>query len=188
MECVMNFIKTTIDGVYIIEPRIFKDDRGYFFESYNEAEFVKNGIPNRFVQDNQSKSSYGVIRGLHCQLGEHSQAKLVRVLQGKVLDVAVDVRPGSATFGKHVAVELSEENQRQLFIPRHFLHGFSVLSDTAIFAYKVDNLYNKESEFGIRYDDPEIGVDWKVPADKIITSEKDRIANTLQDLLKRYTK
>lgn len=188
MEYVMNFINTEIDGVYIIEPKIFNDARGYFFESYNEPEFIKNGIPNRFVQDNQSKSSYGVVRGLHCQLGEHSQAKLVRVLQGRVLDVAVDVRPGSKTFGKHVAVELSAENQRQLFIPRHFLHGFSVLSDEAIFAYKVDNLYNKESEFGIRYDDPEIGVDWKVPADKIITSEKDRIANTLQDLLKRYTK
>lgn len=188
MEHVMNFINTEIDGVYIIEPKIFNDARGYFFESYNEPEFIKNGIPNRFVQDNQSKSSYGVVRGLHCQLGEHSQAKLVRVLQGRVLDVAVDVRPGSKTFGKHVAVELSAENQRQLFIPRHFLHGFSVLSDEAIFAYKVDNLYNKESEFGIRYDDPEIGVDWKVPADKIITSEKDRIANTLQDLLKRYTK
>ena len=184
----MNFYKTDINGVYIIEPKIFKDERGYFFESYNEAEFVKNGIPNRFVQDNQSKSSYGVVRGLHCQLGEHSQAKLVRVLRGKVLDVAVDVRPGSSTFGKHVAVELSEDNQRQLFIPRHFLHGFSVLSDEAIFAYKVDNLYNKESEFGIRYDDPEIGIDWKVPTNKIITSEKDRIANTLQDLLKRHTK
>lgn len=184
----MNFIKTELDGVYIIEPKIFKDDRGYFFESYNEKEFIKNGIKNRFVQDNQSKSTYGVVRGLHCQLGEHSQAKLVRVLRGKVLDVAVDVRPGSKTFGNHVAVELSEDNQRQLFIPRHFLHGFSVLSDEAIFAYKVDNLYCKESEFGIRYDDPEIAVDWKVPANKIITSEKDRIANTLQDLLKRYTK
>ena len=186
MEHVMNFINTEIDGVYIIEPKIFNDARGYFFESYNEAEFIKNGISNRFVQDNQSKSSYGVVRGLHCQLGEHSQAKLVRVLQGRVLDVAVDVRPGSKTFGKHVAVELSAENQRQLFIPRHFLHGFSVLSKEAIFAYKVDNLYNKESEFGIRYDDPEIGVDWQVPAEKVITSEKDRLANTLQDLLKRY--
>ena len=182
----MNFIKTSIDGVYIIEPRVFRDDRGYFFESYNEAEFIKNGISNRFVQDNQSRSSYGVVRGLHCQLGEHSQAKLVRVLQGRVLDVAVDVRPNSQTFGKHVAVELSDENMRQLFIPRHFLHGFSVLSDTAIFAYKVDNLYCKESEFGIRYDDPEIGVNWRVPTDKIITSEKDRIANNLQGLVKIY--
>lgn len=177
-----NFIKTQIEGVYIIEPKIFKDSRGYFFESYNEEDFHKNGIKNRFVQDNQSKSSYGVVRGLHCQLGKHSQAKLVRVLSGKVLDVAVDIRFGSPTFGKHVAVELSDENQRQLFIPRDFLHGFSVLSDTAIFAYKVDNLYNKESEFGIRYDDPTIGVDWKVPTDKILTSAKDRLANKLQDI------
>jgi dTDP-4-dehydrorhamnose 3,5-epimerase len=179
----MNFIKTNIDGVIIVGPKVFEDDRGYFFESYNEAEFVANGIPNKFVQDNQSKSSYGVIRGLHCQLGEHAQAKLVRVLQGKVLDVAVDARPNSSTFGKYVAVELSEENKRQLFIPRGFLHGFSVLSETAIFAYKCDNLYNKSSEFGIRYDDPEIGIDWKIPAEKIITSEKDRMANKLKDLL-----
>ena len=179
----MNFIKTDIDGVIIVEPRIFPDSRGYFFESYNEQEFIKNGIPNRFVQDNQSKSSYGVVRGLHCQLGAHAQAKLVRVLQGKVLDVAVDVRRGSPTFGKHVAVELSDENMRQLFIPRDFLHGFSVLSDTAVFAYKVDNFYNKESEFGIRYDDPEINVNWRIPGNKIITSDKDRIANTLQDLI-----
>ncbi|MGN1393373.1 MAG: dTDP-4-dehydrorhamnose 3,5-epimerase [Succinivibrionaceae bacterium] len=178
----MYFIKTAIDGVYIIEPRIFEDSRGYFFESYNEAEFIKNGIPNRFVQDNQSKSSYGVVRGLHCQLGEHSQAKLVRVLKGKVLDVAVDIRKGSPTFGKHVAVELSAENQRQLFIPRNFLHGFSVLSEEAIFAYKVDNLYCKESEFGIAYNDPDIGIDWQIPADKIITSEKDRLANKLKDI------
>ncbi|WP_096029675.1 dTDP-4-dehydrorhamnose 3,5-epimerase [Campylobacter lanienae] len=179
----MKFIKTDIDGVFIIEPTVFEDDRGYFFESYNEAEFIKNGITNRFVQDNQSKSSYGVIRGLHCQLGEYSQAKLVRVLQGKVLDVAVDIRKGSPTFGKHVAVELSAENKRQLFIPRHFLHGFSVLSEDAIVAYKCDNLYCKEAEFGIRYDDPEIGIDWKVSIDKIIASEKDRLANSLKDIL-----
>ncbi|MBQ7413309.1 MAG: dTDP-4-dehydrorhamnose 3,5-epimerase [Alphaproteobacteria bacterium] len=179
----MNFIKTAIDGVKIVEPKIFEDERGYFFESYNELEFFKNGITNRFVQDNQSKSSYGVIRGLHCQLGEHAQAKLVRVLQGKVLDVAVDARLKSPTFGQHVAVELSAENQRQLFIPRGFLHGFSVLSETAVFAYKCDNLYCKESEFGIRYDDPEIGVNWQIPAAKIITSEKDRMANKLQDLI-----
>lgn len=179
----MKFIKTDIDGVFIIEPTVFEDDRGYFFESYNEAEFIKNGITNRFVQDNQSKSSYGVIRGLHCQLGEYSQAKLARVLQGKVLDVAVDIRKGSPTFGKHVAVELSAENKRQLFIPRHFLHGFSVLSEDAIVAYKCDNLYCKEAEFGIRYDDPEIGIDWKVSIDKIIASEKDRLANSLKDIL-----
>ncbi len=178
----MNFIKTEIDGVIIVEPRVFEDARGYFFESYNEAEFVANGIANKFVQDNQSKSSYGVVRGLHCQLGEHAQAKLVRVLQGKVLDVAVDIRPESPTFGKHVAVELSDENKRQLFIPRGFLHGFSVLSEEAVFAYKCDNLYCKDAEFGIRFDDPEIGIDWKVPADKIITSEKDRIAKGLKDV------
>ena len=178
----MNFIKTDIDGVVIIEPKIFTDARGYFFESYNENEFIKNGIPNRFVQDNQSKSCYGVIRGLHCQLGEHAQAKLVRVLHGTVLDVAVDIRKNSPTFGRHVAVELSAKNGRQLFIPRGFLHGFSVLSDTAIFAYKCDNFYHPESEFGIRYDDPEIGIDWRIPADKVITSDKDRIAKGLKDV------
>ncbi|MBO7053647.1 MAG: dTDP-4-dehydrorhamnose 3,5-epimerase [Alphaproteobacteria bacterium] len=181
----MNFIETSIPGVYIIEPKIFKDDRGYFFESYNEPEFIKHGITNRFIQDNQSKSSYGVIRGLHMQLPPFSQAKLVRAIQGRVLDVAVDVRKNSPTFGKHVAIELSDENQRQLFIPRNFLHGFSVLSDQAIFAYKVDNIYNKESEFGIRYDDPQININWGIPTDKVITSAKDRIANTLQDLLQR---
>ncbi len=178
----MNFIKTELDGVVIVEPRVFEDARGYFFESYNEAEFIKNGIPNKFVQDNQSKSSYGVVRGLHCQLGEHAQAKLVRVLHGRVLDVAVDIRKNSPTFGKYVAVELSDENKRQLFIPRGFLHGFSVLSETAVFAYKCDNLYAPQSEFGIRFDDPDIGVDWGVPADKIITSDKDRIAKGLKDV------
>lgn len=178
----MNFIKTELSGVVIVEPRVFEDARGYFFESYNEAEFVKNGIPNKFVQDNQSKSSYGVVRGLHCQLGEFAQAKLVRVLSGRVLDVAVDIRPNSPTFGKYVAVELSDENKRQLFIPRGFLHGFSVLSETAVFAYKCDNLYAPQAEFGIRFDDPDIGVDWKIPADKIITSEKDRQAKGLKDV------
>ena len=178
----MNFIKTKLEGVYIIEPRIFSDSRGYFFESYNEKEFKANGILNRFVQDNQSKSSYGVIRGLHCQLGDHSQAKLVRVLKGKVLDVAVDIRKNSPTFGQHVAVELSDENQRQLFIPRHFLHGFSVLSEEAIFAYKVDNFYCKESEFGIAYNDSDVGIDWLIPENKIVTSEKDRLANRLKDI------
>ena len=178
----MNFIKTDIEGVFIIEPKVFEDARGYFFESYNEVEFKKAGITNNFVQDNQSKSVYGVIRGLHCQLGEHAQAKLVRVLEGKVLDVAVDIRKNSQTFGKYVAVELSAENKRQLFIPRGFLHGFSVLSETAVFAYKCDNIYCKEAEFGIRYDDPEIDIDWKIPADKVITSEKDRIAKGLKDV------
>ena len=178
----MNFIKTELDGVVIVEPRVFEDERGYFFESYNEAEFIKNGIPNKFVQDNQSKSSYGVVRGLHCQLGEFAQAKLVRVLHGRVLDVAVDIRKNSPTFGKYVAVELSDENKRQLFIPRGFLHGFSVLSDTAVFAYKCDNLYAPHAEFGIRFDDQDIGIDWKIPADKIITSAKDNIAKGLKDV------
>ena len=170
----MNFIKTELDGVIIVEPRIFADARGYFFESYNADEFKKNGIPNVFVQDNQSKSSYGVIRGLHMQRGAFAQAKLVRVLHGTVLDVAVDVRPNSRTFGRHVAVELSAENQRQLFIPRGFLHGFSVLSDTAIFAYKCDNLYNPASEFGILYDDSDINIDWRIPADRVLVSDKDK--------------
>ena len=178
-----NFIKTEIDGVYIIEPRIFADARGYFFESYNEAEFIKNGITNRFIQDNQSKSSYGVIRGLHCQLGEHSQAKLVRVLQGKVLDVAVDIRKGSPTFGKHVAVELSAENQRQLFIPRHFLHGFSVLSETAVFAYKCDNFYDKASEGGIIYNDATLALDWHLPKEEFIVSAKDQELTSFKEAI-----
>lgn len=183
----MNFIKTSLEGVVIVEPRIFKDDRGFFFESYNEQEFIANGITNRFVQDNQSKSSYGVVRGLHCQLGEHAQAKLVRVLEGTVLDVAVDFRKDSPTFLKHVAVELSAQNNRQLFIPRGFLHGFSVLRETAVFAYKCDNLYCKESEFGIRFDDPTIGVDWQVPADKILVSDKDRQLKEVKDVLDNWS-
>ena len=183
----MNFFKTSLEGVVIVEPRLFKDDRGYFFESYNEREFIANGITNRFVQDNQSKSSYGVVRGLHCQLGEHAQAKLVRVLEGTVLDVTVDFRKDSPTFLKHVAVELSAQNNRQLFIPRGFLHGFSVLSKTAVFAYKCDNLYCKESEFGIRFDDPTIGVDWQVPADKILVSDKDRLHKEVKDVLDNWS-
>lgn len=179
----MMFFETDIQGVIIIEPKIYSDDRGYFFESYNNEQFAKNGINNVFIQDNQSKSVYGVIRGLHCQLGKYSQAKLVRVIKGRVLDVAVDVRKDSPTFGKHIAVELSDENQRQLFIPRHFLHGFSVLSEEAIFMYKVDNSYCKASEFGIKYNDPSIGIDWKVPEDKIILSDKDREARTLHESL-----
>lgn len=178
----MNFIRTEIPDVIIVEPCVFSDNRGYFFESYNQAEFIKNGIPNIFIQDNQSKSSYGVVRGLHCQLGESAQAKLVRVLSGTVLDVAVDIRRDSATFGKYIAVELSDENKRQLFIPRGFLHGFSVLSDTAVFAYKCDNLYNPSSEFGVRFDDADIGVDWRIPLDKIIVSDKDKKLGGLCDV------
>ena len=178
----MNFIKTVIDGVWVIEPKVFCDARGYFFESYNELEFAEHGITGHFVQDNQSKSSYGVIRGLHCQIGEYCQAKIVRVLVGKVLDVAVDVRQGSPTFGKHVKFELSEDNQRQLYIPRGFLHGFSVLSESAVFAYKVDNFYHKEAEWGMRYDAPELGIDWQIPKECITTSEKDRIEHSLKDV------
>lgn len=178
----MNFIETSIAGVWVMEPRVFYDARGYFFESFNERELAAHGITDKFVQDNQSKSSYGVIRGLHCQTGEHAQAKIVRVLAGRVLDVAVDIRQGSATFGRHVKYELSEENQRQLYIPRGFLHGFSVLSETAVFAYKVDNFYCREAEWGMRYDAPELGIDWQIPSGSIITSDKDRIEHSLLDV------
>lgn len=170
----MNIIDTEIEGVLIIEPRIFQDSRGYFFESFNQREFNEKVGQINFVQDNESKSCYGVVRGLHFQKGEHAQSKLVRVVKGKVLDVAVDLRPGSKTFGKHVAVELSEENHRQFFIPQGFAHGFSVLSDEVIFQYKCDNFYCPSSEGAIAWDDPDLGIDWKVPADRIILSEKDK--------------
>lgn len=178
----MEFIKTSIEDVYIIEPKVFADDRGYFFESYNQAAFIQAGLDYNFIQDNQSKSSYGVIRGLHFQKGEFAQAKLVRVLAGKVLDVAVDIRAGSKTFGQHVAVELSAENNRQLLIPRGFAHGFSVLSDTAIFAYKCDNVYNKASEGGLRYNDKALGIDWKIASGKEVLSEKDKILPFLEEI------
>ena len=171
----MNFIKTAIEGVYIIEPRIFTDDRGYFFESYSKAAFEAAGLHYDFVQDNQSKSVYGTVRGLHFQKGEHAQAKLVRVLEGTVLDVAVDLRRTSHTYGQYVAVELSAENNRQLLIPRGFAHGFSVLSETAVFAYKCDNLYCRESEGGIRFDDPSLAIDWRIDPAKALTSDKDKL-------------
>ena len=171
----MNFIKTAIEGVYIIEPRIFTDDRGYFFESYSKAAFEAAGLHYDFVQDNQSKSVYGTVRGLHFQKGEHSQAKLVRVLEGTVLDVAVDLRRTSHTYGQYVAVELSADNNRQLLIPRGFAHGFSVLSETAVFAYKCDNLYCRESEGGIRFDDPTLAIDWRIDPAKALTSDKDKL-------------
>jgi len=171
----MHFIKAEIEGVYILEPRVFEDARGYFFESYSKAKFEAAGLHYDFIQDNQSKSSYGTVRGLHFQKGEHAQAKLVRVLEGTVLDVAVDLRKGSPTYGKHVAVELSAESKRQLLIPRGFAHGFSVLSETAIFAYKCDNLYCKESEGGIRFDDPALGIDWRVEKGKELLSDKDKV-------------
>lgn len=171
----MNYIKTSIKDVWILEPKVFEDARGYFVETWRESDFNEHiGHEVRFVQDNQSKSSLGVLRGLHFQKGEASQAKLVRVLQGRVVDVAVDLRQDSPTFGKYVMVELSEENMRQLFIPRGFAHGFQVLSDTAVFTYKVDNRYAPEAECSIRYNDPTIGIEWPItdPA-KVVLSEKD---------------
>lgn len=183
----MKFINTEIEGVVIVEPKIFEDNRGYFFESYNENEFIANGIANKFVQDNESRSTYGVIRGLHSQKGKYSQAKLVRVLEGKILDVVVDIRVDSKTFGKHIAVELSAENKRQLFIPRGFVHGFSVLSETATFCYKCDNFYNKDAEFTIPFNDKEINIDWKIPLDKAIVSQKDKEAKwRLEDVFDNW--
>lgn len=170
----MKVIKTDIEGVLIIEPVVFEDERGYFFESYNKKDLKKQGVDYDFIQDNQSKSCYGTIRGIHFQKGEYAQAKLVRVLEGKVLDVAVDLRKNSKTFGKYVSVELSAENRRQLMIPRGFGHGFSVLSETAVFAYKCDNVYNKASEGGLRFDDPSLGIDWKIDLNKAVLSEKDK--------------
>lgn len=171
----MEVIKTVIDGVVIIEPRIFGDERGYFFESFNAAEFAaKVGIDTLFVQDNESKSKRGVLRGLHFQKGKTAQSKLVRVIAGRVMDVAVDIRRGSPTFGKHVAVELTGENHRQLFIPRGFAHGFVVLSDEALFQYKCDNLYAPQHEGAIAWNDPALGIDWQIAPDEIILSEKDR--------------
>ena len=178
----MKITKTAIDGVFIIEPQVFEDERGYFFESWNAAKMKEAGLDYNFIQDNQSKSCYGTVRGIHFQKGEFAQAKLVRVLEGTVLDVAVDLRQGSPTFGKYVAVELSAENKKQLMIPRGFGHGFSVLSKTAVFAYKCDNVYNKASEGGIRFDDPQIGVDWKINPQEAILSEKDKNAPLLKEV------
>ena len=169
----MNIIKTSIEGIVIIEPRLFKDERGYFFESFNQREFEEKVFKTTFVHDNESKSSYGVIRGLHYQKPPFAQSKLVRVIKGAVLDVAVDIRKGSPTFGQHVAVELTEENHRQFFIPRGFAHGFSVLSEEVIFQYKCDEFYHPEAEGAIAWNDTELGIDWKIPRDKVILSEKD---------------
>ena len=169
----MEFKKTSIDGVYVIEPRVFNDVRGYFFETWKKSEFEANIGPVEFVQDNESKSSFGVLRGLHYQKGEFSQAKLVRVIKGKVLDVAVDIRKSSPTFGQYEMVELSDENKRQFFIPRGFAHGFLVVSDEAIFTYKVDNIYAPQAEAGIRWNDPDVGIQWPIDLDKVMTSEKD---------------
>lgn len=177
----MEVIKTEIEGVVIIEPRIFKDERGYFYESFSQREFEEKVCRTTFVQDNQSKSSYGVVRGLHFQKPPYSQSKLVRCIKGAVLDVAVDIRKGSPTFGKYVAVELTEDNHRQFFIPRGFAHGFAVLSEEAVFQYKCDNYYNKESEGAIAWNDEQIAVDWRLPLDKVILSEKDKLSKPLSE-------
>lgn len=178
----MNYIKTEISDVWIIEPRRFGDARGYFMESFKKEEFQANVGPIEFVQDNESFSSRGVLRGLHFQKGEWSQSKLVRVSRGAVLDVAVDLRGGSPTYGKHVAVELTSENCRQLFIPRGFAHGFVVLSDVAQFQYKVDNVYAPQSEATLRFDDPALGIDWRIPAEEMLLSEKDLKGLSLSEI------
>lgn len=178
---VMEYKQTDIKGVFIIEPRVFQDARGYFFEAWKDEEFQQKVGKIKFIQDNESKSSYGVLRGLHYQKGAYSQAKLVRVIKGKVLDVAVDIRKSSPTFGKYVMVELSEENKRQLFIPRGFAHGFLVLSDEAIFTYKVDNVYAPQHEASIRWNDEQIHIEWPIDSKDVLTSEKDLKACSLQD-------
>ena len=177
----INVIRTAIPGVVIIEPKVFGDSRGYFFESWSQKDFDEHVRPIKFVQDNESKSSYGVLRGLHFQKGKHAQSKLVRVVKGRVLDVAVDIRKGSPTFGKHVAVELTEDNHRQFFVPRGFAHGFVVLSEEAVFQYKCDNLYAPTEEGALAWDDPEIGIDWGVPEDKILLSAKDKVHPCMKD-------
>ena len=177
----MRIIETDIPGPVIIEPRVIGDDRGYFFESWNQRDLDSQLMPLRFVQDNESRSSYGVVRGLHFQKGEFCQSKLVRVVSGRVLDVAVDIRRGSPTFGKHVAVELSGENHLQFFVPRGFAHGFAVLSEYAVFQYKCDRLYAPASEGAVAWNDPALGIDWRIPADKVILSEKDRHHPLLAD-------
>lgn len=170
----MNLISTELEGLFLIEPKVFRDSRGYFFESYNEQAFSKAGLKYTFVQDNESRSSHGTLRGLHFQKGEAAQAKLVRAIEGEILDVAVDLRPNSPTYGKHFSSVLSAENKRMLMIPRGFAHGFVVLSETAVFAYKCDNFYAPSQEGGIHYADPDLGIDWRLTADKIILSDKDR--------------
>lgn len=183
----MGVIRTEIPEVMIIEPRVFGDERGYFFESYNKERFAREtGLEVDFVQDNESMSCYGVLRGLHFQKGEHAQSKLVRVVRGRVLDVAVDIRRGSPTFGRHVAVELTGENHRQLFIPRGFAHGFVVLSQEAVFQYKCDNLYAPQAEGAIAWNDPQIGIEWGIPEQDVILSEKDRHHPLLKDALELF--
>ena len=182
----MNVIKTDIEGLFIIEPKVFGDHRGYFFESFSERDFNSQVCQVRFVQDNESKSRYGVLRGLHFQKPPYAQSKLVRVVKGAVLDVAVDIRMGSPTFGRHVAVELTEDNHRQFFISRGFAHGFAVLSDEVIFQYKCDNFYEPESEGAIAWNDPALGIDWKIPAEDIILSEKDKKHPVLAEIVSPF--
>lgn len=177
----MDYLKTEIEGVYIIEPRVFNDARGYFMEAWKQEEFNEHIGRVDFIQDNESKSSFGVLRGLHYQKGEASQAKLVRVIKGKVLDVAVDIRRSSPTFGKHVTVELSEDNKRQFFIPHGFAHGFLVLSQEAIFTYKVDRPYAPQTEAGIRWDDPDLAIEWPIDPGQVQTSAKDLVQPLFKD-------
>ncbi len=178
----MNFIKTRIPDIIRIEPKVFGDERGYFLETFRVDAFEQQtGIKTTFVQDNESRSSYGVLRGLHYQLPPYAQSKLVRVIEGKVLDIAVDIRTGSPTFGQHVSAELSADNKHQLFIPRGFAHGFVVLSETAIFSYKVDNYYSPECDRGIQFNDPQLGIDWQLDSEQLLLSEKDKHQPLLQD-------
>lgn len=178
----MPFIATDFEGVFIYEPRVFADERGYFFESYNQQTFEQGGINCHFVQDNQARSTRGVLRGLHFQREPFAQAKLVRVLEGKVLDVIVDLRKGSATYGKWMSVELSAENKRQFFVPRGFAHGYIVLSDTAEFFYKCDNFYSKAHEGGVIYNDPQLNIDWQLSENEFVISDKDKILPTMQGI------
>ena len=182
----MNIIQTSIEGVVIVEPRLFRDARGYFFESFSQREFGEKVRKINFVQDNESRSTCGVLRGLHFQRPPHAQSKLVRCVRGAVLDVAVDIRRGSPTYGRHVAVELTEDNHLQLFIPRGFAHGFAVLSEEAVFQYKCDDYYAPEAEDGIAWDDPSLGIDWRIPEEKIILSEKDTRHPLLRDFVSPF--
>ena len=179
----MNIKTTTLEGCFIIEPKVFDDERGYFFESFHQKKFQElTGVKTQFVQDNQSMSQRGVLRGLHFQTGEYAQSKLVRVIQGSVLDVAVDLRKDSSTFGKHFSILLSEQNKLQLFIPRGFAHGFVVLENDTIFSYKCDNYYNKSAEEGVMYNDPDLDIDWVLEEDEIILSDKDKKLKQFNDV------
>ena len=182
----MAFIKTYITNLLVYEPTVFEDSRGYFFESYNEQTFLKEGVIFKFAQDNQAKSSYGVLRGLHYQLNPYAQTKLVRVLSGTILDVVVDIRKGSPTFGNVFTIELSAENKKQLLVPKGFAHGYSVLSQTAEVLYKCDNFYNKQSEGGILYNDATLNIDWQIPLEKVIVSEKDLILPTFENCVTNF--